>query len=381
MLQWPRFLQKSNPTTSASNQMGLCVDRMSKKTKSKDEASTNDEPEEFTVEKVLDKRIRQNRVEYFLKWKGYPDSENTWEPSENLDCPELIQAFEDKRKEEQKKDKKRKVNGAEMDFSSKKKKKVEEDNRQRGFDRGLDPEKIIGATDSGGELMFLIKWKGSDEADLVPARIANVKCPQVVIKFYEERLTWHTSPSHGEEGEEKIFSLANVAPLMPHHQVNCSSENTWEPSENLDCPELIQAFEDKRKEEQKKDKKRKVNGAEMDFSSKKKKKVEVRISYIEMLPDYRSNRLRWRADVPHQVVSWGDPRSPSPLMWMDGWCRKGSDEADLVPARIANVKCPQVVIKFYEERLTWHTSPPMERKGRRLKSPKCAVTPCFLGIE
>lgn len=185
---------------------------MGKKKGQKDSTQQDDvEPEEYTVEKILDKRVRQGRIEYLLKWKGYPDSENTWEPKENLDCPELINDFEEKKKKssEEKKDKdipekKRKLNGTDNSESStpKKKKKSDEDNRPRGFDRGLEPERVIGATDSSGELMFLIKWKGSDEADLVPARIANVKCPQIVIQFYEERLTWHTNTNHEEEEEK-----------------------------------------------------------------------------------------------------------------------------------------------------------------------------------
>ncbi|KAJ8954169.1 hypothetical protein NQ318_005764 [Aromia moschata] len=156
---------------------------------SKNKKSSTPEPdepnEEYIVEKIIDSRINDNGVKEYL----YDDKDNTWEPEENLDCPSLIKAYEaEKAAKERDRNKKRKTDTPTSD--SKGAKKIRDERRPMGFERNLPPEKIIGATDSSGELMFLMKWVGTDEADLVKAREANVNCPQVVIKFYEERLTW-----------------------------------------------------------------------------------------------------------------------------------------------------------------------------------------------
>ncbi|KAI5944596.1 Chromobox protein1 [Manis javanica] len=179
-----------------------------KQNKKKVEEVLEEEEEEYVVEKVLDRRVVKGKVEYLLKWKGFSDEDNTWEPEENLDCPDLIAEFLQSQKTAHETDKseggKRKADSDSEDKGeeSKPKKKKEESEKPRGFARGLEPERIIGATDSSGELMFLMKWKNSDEADLVPAKEANVKCPQVVISFYEERLTWHSYPSEDDDKKD-----------------------------------------------------------------------------------------------------------------------------------------------------------------------------------
>ncbi|XP_066065381.1 chromobox protein homolog 5 isoform X1 [Chamaea fasciata] len=179
------------------------------------DSSSSGEEEEYVVEKVLDRRVVRGQAEYLLKWKGFSEEHNTWEPEKNLDCPELISQFlrKDRRmrdmrdmrdsdgtrpRERPEGAKRKGLPGSE---DGRAKKKRESNDIARGFERGLEPEKIIGATDSCGDLMFLMKWKDTDEADLVLAKEANLKCPQIVIAFYEERLTWHAYPEDSDSKE------------------------------------------------------------------------------------------------------------------------------------------------------------------------------------
>lgn len=50
---------------------------------------------EYEVEKVLDKRFRKGRAEYFVKWKHY--DETTWEPLKNLgNVEDLLEEFDNR---------------------------------------------------------------------------------------------------------------------------------------------------------------------------------------------------------------------------------------------------------------------------------------------
>jgi hypothetical protein len=50
---------------------------------------------EYEVEKILDaqQRGRGHKTHFLVKWKGYPTSDNSWEPRENLHADELIADF------------------------------------------------------------------------------------------------------------------------------------------------------------------------------------------------------------------------------------------------------------------------------------------------
>jgi len=54
----------------------------------------NDE-EEYEVESIVNHRHygRQRQLQYLIKWKGYPSSDNTWEPKENVHTEDLVKGY------------------------------------------------------------------------------------------------------------------------------------------------------------------------------------------------------------------------------------------------------------------------------------------------
>ncbi|KAM8841983.1 E3 SUMO-protein ligase CBX4-like [Synchiropus picturatus] len=55
----------------------------------------------FAVESIEKKRSRKGRVEYLVKWRGWSPKYNTWEPEENILDPRLLDAFQDRERQEQ----------------------------------------------------------------------------------------------------------------------------------------------------------------------------------------------------------------------------------------------------------------------------------------
>src|SRR5712671_4494624 len=51
--------------------------------------------EEFEVETIINHRFfgRRKALQYLIKWKGYPSSDNTWEPVDNVHTPEIVKQY------------------------------------------------------------------------------------------------------------------------------------------------------------------------------------------------------------------------------------------------------------------------------------------------
>ncbi|RKP25845.1 hypothetical protein SYNPS1DRAFT_28431 [Syncephalis pseudoplumigaleata] len=59
------------------------------------EAGVDEAEEEgvYEVEAIVGSRKRKGRQQYLIKWKGYPDEENTWEDVNNVHAEDLVEDY------------------------------------------------------------------------------------------------------------------------------------------------------------------------------------------------------------------------------------------------------------------------------------------------
>ena len=56
-----------------------------------------DNAKEYEVEKILDSRLfgRRQRLQYLVKWKGYPDSDNMWVDKDDVFADDKVRSFKE----------------------------------------------------------------------------------------------------------------------------------------------------------------------------------------------------------------------------------------------------------------------------------------------
>ena len=164
--------------------------------KSKTEEN-GDAENDYEVEKILRKRVKNGKVEYYLKWRGFGMEDCTWEPREHLTCEDLIRQFEDDEKESRpakagpgSRGRPSKSNGEEYLALT-----PVRDDRDVGSDPFLEnpmnePQEIVEVGQRSGQLCFRVKWSGETAGtDWVPTEVANLRCPHIVLRYYKDLLS------------------------------------------------------------------------------------------------------------------------------------------------------------------------------------------------
>lgn len=206
-------------------------------------AKKDDDDPWYQVEAIVDKWVgasnqREKDIFYLVHFKGmqYPNKktyskdalEKCWvHPSQMIECKPLISKFEEeyeKLKEERKRskgtwhyeeidsDEEKEKKGKEIvvvegvEKAGKTLRKRHDNNNDRkdqeskekhsprkkepvGFNRGLEPERIITAALIEKNLVYLVKWKGVNKADFVYSHICKEQIPQLVLSYLLNRAT------------------------------------------------------------------------------------------------------------------------------------------------------------------------------------------------
>ena len=177
--------------------------------------------EEYEVEKILKKRHRKGKVEYYVKWKNY--EEWTWEPLDNLaNIPDMIKKFESAQASEE----------------------IEESETEE-----YEVEEVLKKRHKKGKVEYYVKWKNYEEWTWEPT--SNLENAKILIERFEQEKnqdpvsdTKEKTPEKYDYEVEKVLKKRNRKGKVEYFvKWKNFNESTWEPETNLSrAKKLIESF-------------------------------------------------------------------------------------------------------------------------------------------
>lgn len=315
--------------------------------------------DEYVVEKILEKKITKGKVHYFLKWKGYPSSDNTWEPKDNLDCPELIEAFEEElaRKTDSKKKagRAKSVVNEPKATSSRVIKKTTAKRKKRAADSDSDNDSIHLDSDSD------TKSSHNSRSTNVTKRLKS----KVVTSDEEEEEEVPKETKRPVEIKKTPKRAARAKDSDDEYQEDDSDDNTSTTSHTSRGTKEPEVKKSSTVAEKKRG--RPTRDAATVASANLAKTAAAAAAHATT--NGRSTPKSYKhtdKDEDTENVMGDEPMGESgfepekiigatevsgDLMFLVKW--RGINKADLISARIAKIACPQTVINYFMERLTW----------------------------
>lgn len=137
------------------------------------------------MEQILDEKMVRGNRQYLIRWKGYNADSDTWEPESTLNCPEKMAEFQANKGQS--------PNKRSGKHKESKKKKKRESNANNEGDEGHSEEdenkiyevdKILEVYHKrNGQREFLVHWKGYTKADNTWEPEENMNCPELIERF------------------------------------------------------------------------------------------------------------------------------------------------------------------------------------------------------
>ena len=220
--------------------------------KKKDES---EEEEDYFPEKLLDfKEDKKGKQTFLVKWKGYPASENTWEPAENLadQCQEMMDEMMAKAlAKEESGARSRSGAAAEKDAEKKKSEKVKLGAGAQGT-RAMTtkptrtlPKRESSTPPPGPEPK---KAKSEPKKEKLPKEISEEDLEAIANALMKEM---HSKKNQGDDEEAEMVEVEAIIGMRARkkgvqYKIQWKSGDTsWEPYDNVMDDDLIDDFEEK----------------------------------------------------------------------------------------------------------------------------------------